>query len=122
MLRRVLLLLTDKRDTSSQKGEAMATYIELHDLRNHPDVVRKTHVAIAAVAFDVIQPESPTTAARQTWAKAAIQDPAAVAPQIVHYVLVANLAATAAQIIAATDAAYKTNVVAALNKLVGPAA
>lgn len=99
----------------------MATYLEVHDLRNHPDVVRKTHVAIAAVAFDILAPEAGQTPARKTWADGAIKDPARVAPEIVHFVLVANLAFTPAQIIAAADAAYKTNVAAAVNKLVGAA-
>lgn len=95
----------------------MASYIEMHDVRNQQDLVRKIHVAICDVAFDILAPESGTTQARSEWAKAAIQRPDSVTPEIIHYVLIANKAFTAAQITGASDANVKT----AVNKLVGAA-
>lgn len=98
----------------------MATYLELHDIRNHPDLVRKVHGAIAHVAYDILQPESPTTTARQTWAKEAIADPAGKAPGLMHYVLLDNASLTPTQLIGATDVAVKAAISEAVSKIVGP--
>lgn len=98
----------------------MASYHEIHDIRNDPDVVKKVHVAVADVAVDILS-ESPTIQARQDWAITAIKDPGSVAPEITHYVLIANKGATPTQIKNAADAAYKTNVANAVNEIVGEA-
>lgn len=96
------------------------SYVDVHDLRNHADVVRKTHVAIAAVAVDILAPEAGQTSERKDWAIEAIKDPASKAPEIVHYVLIANIAAQdQAAVIGASDAAYKAACATAVTKIVG---
>ena len=97
-------------------------YTDVHNLRNHPTVKLKTHVAIADVAKDILVPEVSGTSERTVWAKEAIQDPATKAPQIVHFVLLDNLAAANTNaVITASDAAYKANVSTAIDSIVGPA-
>lgn len=97
----------------------MATYIELHDVRNNQDLVRKVHVAICDVALDILVPENPTSQARKDWAIAAMKNPDAYTLQFIHYILMKNKAVTQAQIIAASDAAVKTNIAEAVTKLIG---
>ena len=98
----------------------MASYMELRGIVNNQDVRWKSQVAIADVAVDVLG-ESPTTTDRQDWAKLALANPEKCVPELLHYILIVNKAATTAQIIAASDSAYKTNIAAAVTAVQGPA-
>lgn len=94
------------------------TYIQVFGLRNDQTILRKVHAAIVDVARDILNEATPTPA-RKDWAVAALKDPAAYSPQIVHYVLIANLSAADENALRnAADSAYKTNVAAAVGKMI----
>ena len=100
----------------------MATYLELHGLRNDPTVGRKVHVAMVEVAYDILNLVPADTAPRIAWAQDAIANPQGAASTFIAYVLIDNKAATVAQILGASDAAFKSNVIDAVAVMVGPAA
>ena len=94
----------------------MATYAELFDLRNNTDLRNRVAVAALKKAQALLDIASPTTQ-QVTWAKTALNDPLAVADQLMGYVLSANSGNSMAQITGATDAQIQTNVNAAADKL-----
>lgn len=95
----------------------MATYQELYDLRTNATLKNKITSA-CAVAAEAIRTESGGTANhanRLIWAKQAITDPEGMANKIIWSLLAQNVAATSAQIQAATDASILTAVQAVID-------
>ena len=100
----------------------MASHAELFGLINNPIVTDHVQMAIAEVAYNIITLVPADTALRLAWAKEAIGNPASLSSSIVPFVLIANKGSSVAQILAAPDSAFITNVNTAVNALVGPAA
>ncbi len=101
----------------------MATYLELFDLQNNDDLLRKATTAIA-VAADTIRSEATGTANhanRLVWAEKALANPKALTDQVLWAVLAANNGSTVDNITGATDSAIQTNVDAAVDVLAGVA-
>ena len=92
----------------------MASYVELHGIRNNGDLNRKVHVAIADVAYDILL-LSPAD-------KEAIAAPASKTSEMISYILIENKGAAVAAILTASDASVKTNISTAVDVIVGPAA
>jgi len=100
----------------------MASYSELHGIRNDAALRKKIHVALADVAYDILNTTPVDTAERIAWAKATVADPAALTDEYVNYVLIANQGLSASTILAASDASIKTNISNAVTVIVGAAA
>lgn len=98
----------------------MATYQELHELRNHADMVRRVWMAVADLAADILDGETTPVAARVDWAKLAIGDPEPEMSRIIHYVLVTNKGKTVAELHALTEVNIKNKVKDAVSALVAP--
>jgi hypothetical protein len=99
----------------------MATLAELAGLRGSAgwdDLVHKIRAAAAIKAVAIAEEATPT-AEELAWAKAYLAGPAAMADQIVHYVVADNAGFTTAQILGASDAAIQTAVNAAVDNLLG---
>lgn len=95
----------------------MATYAELHSLKNNDSLIERTRVA-CAVAADIIRTEDPGTpnhANRMTWAGQILANPDGIGKAMLWAVLVANRDSTTQQIIDATDAQVQTAVDAAVD-------
>ena len=95
----------------------MATYLELFSLRTNSELVNKVTVA-CIVAAEFIRTEDTQTAnhtERMIWAAKVFANPEAEARRVLWALLAANKAATASNILAATDAAIQTNVDAAID-------
>ena len=100
----------------------MASYVELHGIRNNGDLNRKVHVAIADVAYDILLLSPADTELRLAWAKEAIAAPASKTSEMISYILIENKGAAVAAILTASDASVKTNISTAVDVIVGPAA
>lgn len=91
----------------------MATYIELAQLMEQSDLIRKVGVA-ARVAAEAIRVNATATAAQKAWAREALENNATVARKLLGSVLIQNKNATVAQIESASDATIQTAVDAAV--------
>lgn len=98
----------------------MATYSEILSISQNPAILNLVEVAVCVTANTIMLEPTGTTnhAARLLWAKATLADPLASARGLIWSVLVQNKALTAAQILAASDAAVQTAVDAAVLALV----
>lgn len=95
----------------------MATYFELLQAAEHPDLNNRIRVA-CIVAAETIRTESeatPNHAKRLVWAAAVFANPDHEAKRMVWAALAQNRAATLAQLTAATDATVQAAVDAAVN-------
>ncbi len=90
----------------------MATYQELFDLRINQVLLDKVTVAVVVAAETVYAEAGGVTnhANRIIWARETMINPSGMARVFMGPVLVANKAATTANIIGATDSAIQTNV------------
>lgn len=95
------------------------TYADIYLIKNDPAFTNRVHGAICDVCHGIVQPESPTSDARQEFAKAALKNPASFASQVTHYVLVDYIALTTDAVLSAPDDGYKTAVASAIDKLIG---
>lgn len=90
----------------------MATYAELRNLLTDSSLTNKVTVAVG-VAAETIRTEAAATtnhANRLLWAKRVFEDPVARAKEMLWAVVIANRAATVAQILTATDLVIQANV------------
>ncbi len=90
----------------------MATYQELFDLRRNQVLLDKVTVAVV-VAAETVYAEAVGTsnhANRIIWAREAMTNPSGMAKVFMGPVIVANKAATVAQIVGAADTLIQTNV------------
>jgi L-ribulose-5-phosphate 3-epimerase UlaE len=95
----------------------MATYLELYELTGNIQLRERLAVA-CVVAADQIRLEVdtvPNHVNRLAWAKRAFENPLNEATRMLPAILAQNRAATAAQIIGATDVDLQTAVNAAIN-------
>ena len=91
----------------------MATYIELSQLMEQTDLLRKVGVA-ARVAAEAIRVNGAATAAQKAWAREALENNANVSRKLLGSVLIQNKNATVAQIESASDSTIQTAVDAAV--------
>lgn len=99
----------------------MATYSEIVDLLSDPEyqgLKDRTAVAASVKAHAVSQSVTPSTEAK-AWAVRALMNPREESEIIIHFVLAANVNATATQILTANDAALQTAVDDAVDTLLG---
>ena len=95
----------------------MATYAELLQAAENPDLNNKIRVAVV-IAAETVRTENVATANhtnRLLWAKAVFNSPNTEARRMLWAVLAQNKAATLAQITGATDTAVQTAVDAAVD-------
>ena len=95
----------------------MATYLELHALREDDDLLKKTLVAVTIAALNVKDDASPpgNQVDREAWAARALSDPSAMARKFYPLLLAANKDASVAAIQGASDAAILTAVEGAID-------
>lgn len=99
----------------------MATYQELVDLSSSTDwgvLVNRVAVACAVKAHAVAQEATPSAAA-QTWAREALQDPRSKADTLIFYLVAANKDLTVSQLTGASDTALQNAVDDAVDSLFG---
>ncbi len=99
----------------------MATYDQIIAMRSDPGYtafVDRVAVAIVVKAKAVSDEPSPTPT-KVAWAKEALASPRATSNTIVHFVVAANITASTAAILGATDVLIQTNVDAAVDTLFG---
>ena len=94
----------------------MATYAELKSLQGTGPLSDLVEVAVWVKATGIIGEASPS-AGRLAWAESALVSSAVEASKLVPYLLAANKALTAGQILSAADATVQAAVDAAVNKL-----
>ena len=99
----------------------MASYQELHILKNNSDLQEKVEVAVIVAADTIRTDATPPAnqAERLAWAAQAMSNPKSVAKSMLWAVLAANKDVTVANITSATDAAIQTNVDAAVDLFAG---
>ena len=95
----------------------MATYEELHDLRNDARLRSQVEVAATVKAAEFLD-DANATAAEIEFAQKVLENPSRTADQIVYYVLAENKSATVAQIQGASDSTVQTNVDTAIDAFV----
>lgn len=99
----------------------MATYQELHALKNDSDLQEKVEVAVVVAADTIRTDGSPPAnqAQRLVWAKAAMAAPKSTAQAMLWAVLAANKGVSVDGIKTAGDAAIQANVDAAVDLFAG---
>jgi len=95
-----------------QKGETMATYMELRTLFGNCDLGNRLEVAIivAAEAIRVEDDATPNHANRLVWARQAFANTATIRAQMLKALLAGNKALTVAQLTGTSDEAMQTAV------------
>ena len=90
----------------------MATYVELHDLKDNSDLQDQVRVAVVVAADGIRSDVAPPAnqVARLAWASKVMTDPALEAKRMVWAVLAANKDATVGQITSASDASVQAAV------------
>lgn len=81
----------------------MATYLELRNLGNDPDLRNRVQVAVMVAAQTIAANAGTETMARKAWAQRAIRDPQGWAQRALWLALAANKANSVAQIQGAPD-------------------
>lgn len=94
----------------------MATYLELHGLRQNSDLQDK--IAVACVIAAEAKLSGSPSAAEAAWAKGVIASPGPTAMAVINAVLAANKTASASTIAEASDASIQTNVDAVVDGLI----
>lgn len=99
----------------------MATYLELHALKNDSDLQDKVAVAVVIAADAIRASGTPPAnqAQRLVWAAAAMADPREEARRMLWALLAANKSATAGSISSATDATIQAAVDSAVDLFAG---
>jgi len=99
----------------------MATYAEIVNLLSDPayqGLKDRTAVASSVKAHEVSQAPTPSAEAK-AWAVRALTNPREESEVIINFVLAANVAATATQILTANDATLQAAVNDAVDTLLG---
>ena len=99
----------------------MATYVELHAIRNSVAVaplMQKISIAVAIKANLIAKLPTPTPA-QKAWALAALANPESQQQIVLNYILADNNTATSVAITGAADATVQTAVNAAVDTLLG---
>lgn len=91
----------------------MATLLELSDLYQDSNLIKKVGAALVIKAGDILANVGTATANEKVWAARIFRDPHGYAHHVVKAILAANSDATVAQITNASDAAVQNNVNAA---------
>ena len=95
----------------------MATYLELHSLRNNRDLLSKVQTALYVIAFDIFNDVSPPAnqPKRLQMANKIYESPESIAISVLPSILAANKGLTVAQIEGASDLAVQANVNSIIN-------
>lgn len=99
----------------------MATYQELHTLKNDSDLQEKVLVAVVIAADTIRTDQSPPAnqTQRLIWAQSAMESPKSVALAMLWAVLAANKGISVGNIKTASDAAIQSNVDEAVDLFAG---
>lgn len=99
----------------------MATYVDLHSLRNDPVLLQRVIIAIL-VAAETVRTENvsvPFHKNRVAWAQQAIKDPETFSTKILGLLLAQNKALSIEQINGVSDVNLQTAVDSLINTLTG---
>ena len=95
----------------------MATYAELHGLRQDSELLNRVAAGVAVKSKDLI--DNAVGIPQKNWGRESIKNPDQTAKDVLWFILVANKNSSLAQINGASDAQIQTNVDNAINDMVG---